>query len=117
MVSSARSTTSEQTWQSIKKLKQGCHGASTHIIVRPSAPQGYQCDKAPIVIKQKVIISRFACRESIQMPMKQAELDRANKGRCTLYILASTRVVEKNNALRNEPIYLEVPMFFQSPQS
>ena len=51
------------------------------------------------------------------MPMKQAELDRANKGRRTLYILASTRVVEKNNALRNEPIYLEVPTFFQSAQS
>ena len=59
MVSSARSTISEQTWQSIKKLKQGCHGASTHIIVRPSAPQCYQYYKAPIVIKQKVIISQF----------------------------------------------------------
>lgn len=27
--------------------------------VRPSAPQGYQYDKAPIVIKQEVIISQF----------------------------------------------------------
>lgn len=59
MASSARSTISVQTWQSIKILRQGCHGASTHIIVRPSAPQGYQYDKAPIVIKQEVIISQF----------------------------------------------------------
>ena len=51
------------------------------------------------------------------MPKKQAELDRANKGLCTLYILASTKCGTTNNALRNEPIYLEVPMFFQPPQS
>ena len=29
------------------------------------------------------------------MPKKQAELDRANKGLCTLYVLASTKVVEQ----------------------